>query len=242
MSWLDRYLDLVAETESPREFHFWCAMAGLGHVLGRRVWLDQHRYRVYPGQMMVLLCSDSAVARKTTATREIKKLIGTLPHVNIIPQRVTGATLLDSLNRLDDNAEPLDAVGLIFAEELGNFFTREDCRRDLPTLVTELNDAEDGPWKAPTRTYGPVVLYNPCVGMIGGVTKTGLAKEVPEQVRRTGFLGRVITVEAEGAEKPQDLIEEPLEMKALRQWLLVDLHQRIALLNGPFQWADDAKA
>ena len=64
MSWLDRYLDLVAETESPREFHFWCAMAGLGHVLGRRVWLDQHRYRVYPGQMMVLLCSDSAVARK----------------------------------------------------------------------------------------------------------------------------------------------------------------------------------
>jgi len=38
-------------------------------------------------------------------------------------------------------------------------------------------------------------------------------------------------LEAEGAEKPQDLIEEPLEMKALRQWLLVDLHQRIAALG-----------
>src|SRR5438105_15517953 len=127
MGWLERYGELVSETESPAEFHFWCAMAGLGHVLGRRVWLDQFRYRSVPGQMMLLLCSDSAVARKTTATREIKKLISTLDRVNIIPQRVTGPTLLDSLARLDDNSEPMDAVGLIFAEELGNFFTREEC-------------------------------------------------------------------------------------------------------------------
>src|SRR5436305_2535187 len=115
MGWIEHYLDLVIETESPQEFHFWCAMAGLGHVLGRRVWLDQFRYRIYPGQLMLLLSSDSAVARKTTATREIKKLISTLDRVNIIPQRVTGPTLLDSLAKVDDNGEPVDAVGLIFA-------------------------------------------------------------------------------------------------------------------------------
>src|SRR5207249_2202703 len=181
MGFLERYLELVEETEPPKEFHFWCAIAGLGHVLGRKVFLDQHFFKVYPAQTMVLLCSDSAVARKTVAMHNIGSIIRTLPEYcwNIIPQRVSGATLLDALNRVNEEGEPLDAVGLIFASELGTFFSREQGRQDIPTLVTDLNDAPGGMWRAPTRTYGDVVLSNPCLGMVAGVTRTGLANEVP---------------------------------------------------------------
>ena len=242
MDWITAYLEMMQETEPPPEFNRWCAVAGIGHVLGRKVWLDQYLFKVYPGQVMVLLCSDSAVARKTIAMRNVERLIATLPEEcwNTIPQRVSGATILDALNRIDDAGDPLDAVGLVFAEELGTFFSREQGRQDIPTLVTELNDAKEGPWRAPTRTYGDVVLWNPCVGMVAGVTRTGLAREVPQIVRRTGFLGRTIVVDSDGSGHPNSLTEPPRKFDRLRALLIKDLY-RIASLQGPMVWSAEGK-
>lgn len=238
MGWIEHYLQLAQHTEPPKEFQVWCAIAELGHVLGRKVWLDQFSFKIFPGQMMVLLCSDSAVARKTTAMRGVGRLIETLSEAdrNIIPQRVSSATLLDAMNRVNEQGEQLDAIGLIFAEELGTFFSREHARQDLPTLVTELNDAKEGLWQAPTRTYGTVVLKNPCLGMIAGITPTGLAKEVPEQIRRTGFLGRCIVVHAKGTGTPQPLTKRPPYQQKLEAWLQADL-MRLAALKGEFTWS-----
>ena len=244
MGWIDNYLLLVRETEPPREFHFWCAVAGLGHVLGRKVYLDQYLYKIYPCQTMVLLCSDSAVSRKGAAMNCIASLLKTLPpdYCKLIPARVSAATLLDELNRIDDNGEYVDSVGLILANELGTFFSREEGRKDIPTLVTDLNDAPEGVWRAPTRTYGNLTLNNPCLGMIAGVTRTGLAHEVPAAVRTAGFLGRCLIVDSDGADTPHSLTAPPPKFNVLRATLLKDLHQRLVTIKGPMTWSADGKA
>src|SRR5262245_47344511 len=64
VGWLDLYLKFTERQESPAEFHLWAGIAALGHVLGRRVWLDRFEGgKIYPAQIMVVIVSESAVAR-----------------------------------------------------------------------------------------------------------------------------------------------------------------------------------
>ena len=80
MKWLETYLKYTEHLESPTLFHQWVAMAVAGHVLGRKVWLVRGgEYCIFPGQMMVVLVSPSAVARKSTAIEAGVKLIEGLP-------------------------------------------------------------------------------------------------------------------------------------------------------------------
>lgn len=234
--WLEHYLALTEENEAPELFHLWAAVAVLGHAMGRRVYMNRYFYKLYPAQLMVCLVSRSAISRKTTAAEMAIKFLRYLPQerVNLFAEKLSPQSLYDAMERSDD--EP--CIGLIYAEELGSFLSKESYAEQLATNICALNNAKDY-FKMQMRSH-ELYLHQPCVGMLACTTPTGLAEELPKAAQTAGFLGRLITVFQEGPKCANPLLEPPKGMKKLRRWLAADL-ARINQLSGPMTFTEDGK-
>src|SRR5947207_12686062 len=130
---------------------------------------------------MVWLVADSTVSRKNTAINiAIELMLGLDPDsINLIEGKHSQASLFDALNRgADDMGEPRNAIGIIVADELGMFLTKESFAESLATDITALNTARDG-WARRRMRNLDVQLWNVCLGMLAGTTPTGLAHEIP---------------------------------------------------------------
>lgn len=71
--YLNNYLRMVEETESPRVFHLWSAIWAASTSLGRRCWLPFGISDWYPNQFIVLV--GSPASRKSTALNIARKLV-----------------------------------------------------------------------------------------------------------------------------------------------------------------------
>lgn len=252
--WLARYVnEYTAKFESPRLFHLWSAIAVLGHVMGRRVWMARggvDGYYVYPAQIMVCLVSRSAVVRKGLAINKATSFFAKCPpwSVNILPERTSPQQVFDSLARLGDDKEPLagpdgyrlDSVGFIDAEELGMWLSKESWMEGMVAILTKLNNAPEGEKTVKFRTWS-ATLMNPCIGGLFGTTPKGVAEEIPATATKTGLFGRVIWVCVNEPEREaNDLLDPVVEDRALRRWLEDDL-DRIVGLSGPVVVSKQAK-
>ena len=71
--YLNTYLRMVEDTESPRIFHIWSAVFGVSCALGRRCWFPFWPNVIYPNQFILFVGTPGT--RKTTATGLGKHLI-----------------------------------------------------------------------------------------------------------------------------------------------------------------------
>lgn len=75
---LNDYLRMVEDTESPRLFHVWSAIGGLSAALGRRCWFRLGPLNVFPNQFIALVGTPGT--RKSTAmnlmARQLRKSTG----------------------------------------------------------------------------------------------------------------------------------------------------------------------
>jgi hypothetical protein len=262
-SWLSLYLERTQDMESPSIFHKWVAVATVGQVLGRRVWLSKEgNYAVFPGQLMVCLVAASAKLRKSTAVNIGGRLLDAVATklgratFNRISDKCSPSSFLDQLHPEDEmgvKIEDADCVGTIVAPELATFFSRDSYNEPMATEVVPINDAPVGDFDDETlgfgptflrskfRTKTPVELRNPCIGLIAATTPTGLAREIPTQAQTAGLFGRVIWVYA------QDTDKKPNAMTRLRP-RIAGAHQRLqaelvemAKLAGAVRYQTDAR-
>jgi hypothetical protein len=248
-------------------FHRWAALAGCGHVLGRKVWNVRaapggFAYGIFPGQIMVCLVAASALLRKSTALDAMGRLLQDLPAgiTNLLPQRTSPQELMRSLQPRDDAGDPLperDCVGLIMASELGAFFSSEGFLETMATHVTRLNDAPHGRYDPEGRRFRDHLyplrfikwqldLLNPCVGMLAATTPTGLAKELPVQAQTAGLFGRMLTVHQSDTDRAPNALtirpsrQETLRVASLEEALLEGL-QKMAALAGEIPLSRQAR-
>lgn len=70
---LDNYMTMVEDTESPRMFHLWSAISAISSCMGRRLWLPFGNGKVHPNMYVLLV--GGAGARKSTAMNIAMKLV-----------------------------------------------------------------------------------------------------------------------------------------------------------------------
>ena len=267
-SWLDLYLGYTRGLEAPTLFHKWAAIAGCGHVLGRRVWCvrwaEGYEYPVYPGQVMVCLVAATALLRKSTAVDAMARLLRDLTPgtVNLLPARTSPSMMIKSLQPRDEVGDPIDGadcVGLILASELGAFFSAEGFLETMATHVTNLNDAPHGRYDPEVGAFrdreyelrfmnkdSSATLLNPCVGMLAATTPVGMAKELPTQAQTAGLFGRMLMVWQETTDRtPNALVDRPPQDEQLRRAGRVEAMleglQRMGQLQGEFRLTKQAK-
>lgn len=111
--YLNDYLAMVEDTESPRIFHIWSAIFAVSASLGRRCWLPMGTFNTYPNLYVLLVGTPGT--RKTTAASQSKRVLSGSTGVRFAPSDTGGQRqgLILALQGNEDSAkEYLNGVEL----------------------------------------------------------------------------------------------------------------------------------
>lgn len=86
--YLNDYLRMVEETESPRVFHIWSSLWAISAALGRRCWLPFGTFDLFPNQYVLIV--GSPASRKSTALSMARKLLRDSTGVRFAPADTGG--------------------------------------------------------------------------------------------------------------------------------------------------------
>jgi len=134
-AYLNEYLKMVEDTESPRIFHIWSAVFAVGAALGRRCWLPFGTFDIYPNQYVLLVGTPGT--RKSTAASLGRKLLRQSTGVKFAPSD-TGGQRQGLINALF--GEESQAKEFLNGAELG---ARENSISSLTALDSISNEPDD---------------------------------------------------------------------------------------------------
>lgn len=217
---LDQYMCYVEETESPRSFHVWAALVGIGACLGRRVFYQFGDEQLFANQY-VLLVGPPAV-RKSTAINRLSRLLRHSTHIRFAPSDTAGqrqglikAIAGDEGDDKDkkDIMSEIEVAGQLSMERLremrlsGAFDPRDvhtmtvlasefanfvgHNSRDMMYFLIKMYDGENYDYKL---TKEQSVLADPLLSLLGGTTPTSIANVLPPETIGQGLMSRFILV------------------------------------------------
>lgn len=220
---LDTYLDYVEETESPRIFHIWAALAGVSAAMGRRVWFDIGLGPIWPNMYTVLV--GPPATRKTMSMKIMRSLLQKSTGVKLAPADTCGQKqgLIAALQGTDDLEEGLtDALETAINSASLTGLSGEDVIKVIETQHIDLREkhvmfacAEElnmflgtnsldmltfllKMWDGDDYDYklksSNMVLKNPLMNLFGCTTPAMIAESMPAAAMGQGFTSRMIFV------------------------------------------------
>ena len=266
---INTYLDMVEETESPRIFHIWCALAGVAACLGRRVWLQDGNSQLY-ANMFVALVGPPGV-RKSTAMNIMHGYVKEVTGVRFAPDDTGGqrqgllkamqnddmpdetknilaeidaadSASLEALAsaRLATDTDPRDLHTMfVCASEFNSFLGRNAL--DMLTFLLKMWDGEEYTYRLKNEE---LTLTNPLLSLIGCTTPTNIATALPPEAIGQGFMSRVILVHANEKHKnvPRRIPFDPnleQQIKNLYQFLFYDYDGEITETTAAAKFIDE---
>lgn len=203
------YLAYTDNTESPKIFHRWSAIAGIGAFLGRQYYLQHGHFTIYPNVYSMLIGSPGT--RKSTAIKLMRKILLEAGYTTIAADKSTKEKfLLDLAGEGDEGAlqtpEELldqnlfgdsnasDAEMFIMADEFNDFFGNGNI--EFISLLGTLWDYS-GVYRNRIKNGKSVSIKNPTVSILGGNTPTGFSLAFPTEILGQGFFSRILLIYGE---------------------------------------------
>ncbi len=204
-NFIDLYLQYTKETECPTFFHRWSAITAVGAWLSKQVKFNFGHFTLYPNQYCLLI--GVAGTRKTTAIKIATKLLTKAGYksfaaqktrqekylLDLAEQQEAGEDILD-MNLFGDSNISTPADSWIAADEFGNFIGAGNL--DFMSILGELWDYE-GVYKYRLKNSTSVIIHNPTVSVLGGITATEFNRVFPQEAIGQGFFSRLIVVHDE---------------------------------------------
>ena len=216
---ISSYLKYQKGTEAPLIYHRWCAITGIGALLGRRAFIIHGHNKIYPNQYTMVVGESGA--RKDSALREIRKLLIAADYKTIAADKITKEKFLIDLEEGMDKAHDPDerfdiskntkanptmralfgaerskepAECLIYSGEFNSFMGHSNL--EFIDLLTALWDWE-GNYENRIKNGRSVIIPDPTISIIAGNTPTGISMAFPIEVIGQGFFARLIQVYSE---------------------------------------------
>lgn len=236
-SLLSRYFDFSrCAPEVPAVYHRWCILSGIGAILSRNFYFQHGNFRIFPNIYIMLI--GEAGARKSTAIKLVKKLIGTSGYTDFAANKTTKEKFLVDLQREDDfdllhstkrNYDATTASNLwgnspeglaasteeihaswIVADEFINFIGRGNI--DFCNLLGELWDFDEPVYRDRIKNGKSVTIPFPICNILAGTNQENFALAFPPEIMATGFLSRILLIYGESTNEkvtfPTDATEE----------------------------------
>lgn len=237
--WIARYLQVTENSEPPRLYRLWTAIAALSTVMERKCWLPWGTEIIYPNFYIVLVGPPGG--RKGTAMLQAKALIQET-DIYLASDCVTRAQLVKELAEAKGNCRDLDgeiyehrSLG-VWSEEFSVFIGEKN-----PDMIVTLTDLFGCPpyWRYSTKGAGKDILINVYLTLFGAITPSTLQAKLTREAVGGGLLSRLIFVVGYGPEKriPQPWMTP--EEETLYENLKKDL-ATIQRLAGPFRFTEKA--
>ena len=249
------YVKLAKGNESPEIFYLWALLSMSGQITSRNTYMQFGRFKLY-SNLYVMLIGNSGV-RKSFAIKESKQFLEAI-NTNIVcmADKVSAIqTLMYTLAKqkgtskdenlpledyfdldLDVNGNikgGLPANGYIASDEIADFFGGEIV--DYVKLLGVLWDI-DRDYVYNTRHDGEIVITNPHIGVLGGITPGMFNTLFPTDIAEQGFLSRLLLVASDRPSKRFSIPQEPDQRVVSR---IQESLAQLQTLKGQIQISED---
>lgn len=199
MSFVEQVLYYTKDSESPRRYYYWSALAAIAAVVKDNCYLDRLAAgKVYPN-IYVLLVGRSGL-RKGPPVNLAKFLVSSVNNTKLYAGRVSIQGVIADLSKAktSKNGGPpnTDSAGVLFASEFSSFIIRDP---DALTILTDLYDRhynEIG-WTYLLRNTPEEKLHKPTITLLGASNEIHLQDAIPKNAIGGGFIARTFIVYAE---------------------------------------------
>lgn len=226
-------------TEVPQLYSLWSGIAGVSALLGRRVYVQLGRLKLFPNLCIVLIAASGQ--KKSTPINALEDLLKQLPHElqpNLIPNEATPQHLVQAMTRANGTSLLAEtSTGFGCFSELGTFLAKGAYDGALPSLLIDLIDCRT--YDKGTIMRGVEKVPNPCFGFIGGTTIDYVRGAIPEGAIGGGLTSRFIFVHVEGRSAP---VPFPPEISPELTASLLAEAVRLSQLSGQIVVSDDVYA
>lgn len=235
MDWIETYLKETSAIPSPKLYRLWSAITAISGVLERKVYTIGSAGPIYP-HLLTLLVGPPA-SGKTNAIRPIRNMWSRMQGLNLSPDNVTKAALIDVLSRslrtIINGTGALNFSAMVVpCSEFGVFFTHHDL--EFLSVLNHLYDAPET-YREERRTAGIIEINKPHLVLLAGTQPDFLNSFLPEEAWGMGFASRLIMIYAPSSPKA-DLFA-PIEMKSTT---LTPKLASIFALSGEVKWTKAA--
>ncbi len=237
-NFLSTYLDYTKKSESPLCFHRWSCLSIVASALGRRCWVHRGYYTLFPN-MYVVLVSESAICRKTTAAEIAIKMLRRTGKVDILNEKLTNAYLMQHLSNSSQKSENGDASVTVFAPELSTFLGKDAYISGLVSTITSAYTCPDE-LENRTKNKGIDMIRNVSINILGATTMEWMSQNLPGDSVEGGFTGRVIFVVSDEPQCRNAWPKLTAEEMQIRENLTLDLMQ-INQMQGEFKFTLEAE-
>jgi hypothetical protein len=234
--WIDSYVAATAAVPSPESYRLWSAITAISGVLERKVHTLGSAGPIYPNLFTLLV--GPPTSGKTNAIRPIRELWAKITNLNLAPDNVTKAALIDSLSKalrtiINGTTSMMTFSAMaVPCSEFGVFFTHHDLE-----FLSVLNHIYDSPssYREERRTAGVIEINKPYLVVLAGTQPDYLNSFLPDEAWGMGFASRLIMIYAD-ATPPADLFAT---REAMTTFLGTRLNS-IFELQGPMNWTKNA--
>lgn len=232
------YHDFTKRSEPPPNFHAWSAIGMISALLGKKCYIPQGHFTVFPNLYIVLV--GDAGTRKTTAMDIAGNLLR-LTSVPMAPDSATRESLIDDMAKNVVHTKvgnrPIDYwQSTAFVSELHEFLGGQHINRQMVMFLTAIWDRPV--YKERTRKGGEVVIKNPYFTLLGCCTPGWMSENLKQNLISDGFARRTIfCLENEIANSVAwpKLLDEVQLLPLLKAQI-----QRINKMGGEFQLSKEA--
>jgi len=210
-SFFNDYLLYTADSEVPISFHRWSAIAGIGAILERNLFIPHGHSCIFPNQYMMLI--GTAGTRKSTAIKLMKSILVKTGYTTISAERTSKEKFLMDLAGYDDDA-PVDSDSILNANLFGDTYDTTTTRPmfigadeandffgignlEFLSILGSLWDWNGAPYSNRIKTGKSVSIPNPTISILAGNTPTGFSIAFPSDILGQGFFSRLLLIYGE---------------------------------------------
>jgi hypothetical protein len=217
-TFLFEYLSAASNDDSPEEYHFWHGLIGLGHAVGRNVYLEDHNH-VF-GNLMVCLMGGTGVGKSRSRRWLTTVLKDAAPYhedgsqttgVKLVPVPASGEYLVSAFsyegrdpsnNKSSLGYQPVN--GIVDFDELSAMVQRANRQgATLKPTIMSLSDCNDEV-KIGSMTRGDIVAEKPFCSIIASTQPKAVRNLLTRSDTGSGFVNRWVF--AGGREKQTEVI------------------------------------
>lgn len=239
---MNKYMRYTRHTEMPPQFRRWGILSAVAAMLGRRCYFKFGRLKTYPH--MYILLSGLPATRKSTAINTSRDLVVKSGYKAFAPAGSSREKFLEDLQigfansirkaneEVDDffaDVSMQDSPCYICAGEFIDFIGT----RDVPFIstLTNLWDVRDEPYEERFKKSNSILIYNPIINLLGGVTHDTMAMAMPANIMGHGFVSRIIMVHADPV---VERITFPPDVDHVLEEEIVSMLQEVREMKGVF--------
>src|SRR5215472_1408616 len=215
-SWIDTFTEHTGRfLPTPKIFRKWAAIAGVGAVLERKVWIDTGQ-PLFPN-VYAFLVGTSAKGKTRVIDYANDIIRRAIENFYFAPTSVTRASLIDVLAE-SKRQLPWKGEGGEMVEYNTLYVSVDELSAFMPEyntdIVSALTKFYDGNWYKEAKRVGHVRhdIDKPNMSILCGSTQTNLMRVFKQEVWTQGLTGRIVMVYSEEEKRYNPLTHRVVEM------------------------------